>query len=59
MGIECYWLALGTRSHLQPACTWGNSGEGKCVCTHEIKPVGLQGGEVGHDKHTFNKKIKK
>ena len=25
--------------------------------THKTKPVGFQGGEVGHDKPTFHKKV--
>ena len=60
-----------SRHPVAPACTWGNIGEVKCVPllwkgklgvfegAHGTEPVGLLGGEVGHDKHTFKKKKKK
>ena len=66
-GFPDYWCASGTRPHQQvPGVTGAgkvglrlilllNPGELKVKeGTHGTKPMGLQGGQVGSEKHTNN-----
>ena len=46
--LKLHELLVRSRHPVAPACTWRN-------VERVTKPFGLQGGEVGHDKHTFHK----